>query len=193
MLEFVLIRPGATDYDRAHRIQGTLNIPLNADGSREVQREIEQLRGRGLEVIYTSDSEPARETAETIGNALKVRVKKLDDMHNLDHGLWQGMCAEEIKRKHPRIYRQWQEQPESVCPPQGEMLAQARERVSSCLKRLVKKHRSGVVGLVLPEPLASLARSAIDRRELGDLWRSADDHGSWETVVVENEDVILAS
>lgn len=185
MLEVVLIRPGATDYDHAHRIQGTLNIPLSNQGAQEVARQIEQLRDRGIETIYTSDSDPARQTAEIIANALGARLKKLDGMHNLDHGLWQGMLVDEIKHKHPRVYRQWQDEPECVCPPQGETLEHALDRVTDCMKRLTKKHRSGVIGLVLPEPLATLASSLIDQRELGDLWRSMDDHGSWETLVVE--------
>lgn len=193
MLELVLIRPGATDYDNEHRIQGTLNIPLNAQGNREVAREIEQLRDRGIEVLYTSDSDPARQTAEAIAKALGIRVKKLEDMHNLDHGLWQGMSVDEIRRKHPRVYRQWQDEPDCVCPPKGETLDQARERVMASLTWILKRHRSGIVGLVLPEPLASVARNVVDHREIGDLWRSADDHGSWETVVVEPGNLSVAS
>lgn len=184
MLEIVLIRPGATDYDKSHRIQGTLNIPLNSEGLMEVDREIEQLSARGIEVVYCSDSDPSRETAVAISKSLGVRVKKLENMQNLDQGLWQGMLIEEIKRKHPRVYRQWQDQPECICPPAGEMLTEARERARACLRRITKKHASGVIGLVLPEPLASLVRSILDHQDLGDLWRTPDEHGRWETVVI---------
>lgn len=192
MLEIILIRPGATDYDKNGRIQGTLDIPLNADGHREVAREIEQLRDRGLELIYTSDSEPAAPTAEAIASALGVRLKRLEGMHNLDLGLWQGMLADEIKRKHPRVYRQWQDQPETVCPPGGEMLSDAQARALACLKRLLKKHRAGVVGLVLPEPLASIVRGVLDHGQIGDIWKLTADHGNWETVVVEPQDALVA-
>ena len=36
MVQIVLIRPGSTDYDEQGRIQGTLDIPLNEQGTREV-------------------------------------------------------------------------------------------------------------------------------------------------------------
>lgn len=192
MLEIVLIRPGCTDYDKYGRIQGTLDIPLNSEGTLEVVREIEQLRGRGIEMLYSSESEPAVETAEAIAGALSIKLKKLENMHNLDQGLWQGMLIDEIKRKHPKTYRQWQEQPDSICPPDGEMLSHARERARACLRRLVKKHRSGVVGLVLPEPLASVVKGVLDQGELCDLWKATGDHGNWETVVVEPTELVLS-
>ena len=182
MLTIVLIRPGATDYDRHGRIQGTLDIPLNPAGSDEVVRLLAQLRDADLEVIYASDSEPANETAHKLANGLDVKLKTLDDMQNLDHGLWQGMLVSEIRRKHPKLYRQWQEQPDSVCPPGGEMLDEARERVRATLRKLFKRHRTGKIGLVLPEPLATIARGELRHCSPGDLWKAADEHGHFENI-----------
>ena len=64
MLQIVLIHPGSTDYDQQQRIQGTLEIPLNAQGHAEVAQVIEQLQGKGIETIYAPASQPALETAE---------------------------------------------------------------------------------------------------------------------------------
>lgn len=185
MLEIVLIRPGSTDYDTSGRIQGTLDIPLNAEGNSEVAREIEQLRDRRLEAVYCSTCQPALQTASALAAALDVPLKKLDNMRNLDHGLWQGMLVDEVKRKHPRVYRRWQEQPELVCPPEGETLAEARERVAAALQKLFKKHKQGIIGLVAPEPLASIIRYELGLGEIGDLWKAREKHGSWESLGVE--------
>ncbi|MBX7165224.1 MAG: histidine phosphatase family protein [Pirellulales bacterium] len=185
MLQIALIRPGASDFAEQGRIQGTLDIPLNEHGREEVQREIDGLRQLNLDALYASDSEPAWSTAADIAKALKLRVKKLDNMHNLDHGLWQGLTVEEVRLKHPRVYRQWQDQPESVCPPSGEMLVDARRRVQAVLARLFKKHRQGVVGLVLPEPLASLVCSELRHAAVGDLWKAACAHGSFELIDID--------
>ena len=54
-------------------------------------------------------------------------------MQNLNQGLWQGMLVEDVRHKQPKVYRQWQEQPENVCPPEGEMLEQADERVRAAM------------------------------------------------------------
>ena len=47
MVQIVLIRPGSTDYDEQGRIQGTLDIPLSEQGTREVERVIEEIRQLG--------------------------------------------------------------------------------------------------------------------------------------------------
>ena len=108
MLRIVLIRPGTTDYVEQARVHGTLDIPLNERGTSEVARTAEELRELGIRAVYSSDAEPALSTAKTLATALDVRCRKLDHLQNLDHGLWQGMAVEEIKRKHPKVYRQWQ-------------------------------------------------------------------------------------
>lgn len=183
-MKCVLIHPGCTDFDQQCRIQGTLDIPLNATGTVEVAQIISQLHDQGIELVYTCPSEPALESARHIATALGVRLKKLDQLHNLNQGLWQGLCVGEVKRKHPRLYRQWQEQPETVRPPQGETLAEARGRVEAVFSKLLRKHRDGVVAVVAPEPLASVIRGWLCHCEVGDLWRAGEDHGQWEVIEV---------
>ncbi len=184
MVQIILIRPGSTDYDKDGRLQGTLEVPLNEQGTEEVARLIDDLRGRGMDLVYFSPSQSAQQTAEAIAQVLDIRVKKLERLQNLDYGLWQGMLIEDVRVKQPKVYRQWQEQPEIVCPPGGEMLGQADERVEAAMTRLLKRHREGVVGLVVPEPLASLVRRWFDHGELGDLWKANSDHGRWDVLDV---------
>ena len=88
-------------------------------------------------------SEPARHTAEIVGETLGIKVKKLSKMQNLNHGLWQGMLVDDVQHKQPKVYRQWLEQPENVCPPEGEMLGEAEERVRAAMTKLLKKHKEG--------------------------------------------------
>jgi len=190
MLEIVLIRPGCTDYDLDGRIQGNLGVPLNEQGSAEVARLIEEVRGLGIETVYASCCEPAVQAGKKIADALSVKFRKLDRMDNLNQGLWQGMLIEEVRTKHPKVYRQWQEQPQNVCPPEGEMLSAVFERVEATLSKLCKRHKEGVIAIVAPEPLGTLVRSYVNRDEVGDLWKATEGHGRWETLAVKPEVVI---
>jgi broad specificity phosphatase PhoE len=185
MVRIVLVRPGATDYVQQGRIQGALEVPLSEEGAQEAARLSGELAGMGLDALYSSDSEHALQTAGAIATALGVRLKPLETLRNLDHGLWQGMLVEEVKRKQPKVYRQWQDQPESVCPPGGEMINDAQERVRTALTKVLKKHKGETVGLVVPEPLASLVRAYLEQSEVGDLWQAAAQHGTWEIIEVE--------
>jgi len=192
MLQIVLIHPGSTDYDEQERIQGDLDIPLNERGNCEVARLIDELRGKQIETVYSPPCEPARQTAGAVAKALGAKLKRLDRMQNLDHGLWQGMRVKDVRLKQPKVYRQWQDQPEIVCPPQGEMLSEAEDRVRAAMTKLLKRHKEGVIAVVLPEPVLSLARRFVKHNELGNLWKATSGHAQWEVVGVEPEEVLAA-
>ena len=185
MFRILLIRPGTTDYDHQRRIQGTLDIPLSEAGRREVDETIQELRDQTLDAIYTCPCQSARQTADALGGALGIKPKTLDKLQNLNQGLWQGMLVDDVKKKQPKVYRQWQDQPETVCPPEGETLSTAKERVQTVVAKLLKKHKSeGIVALVVPEPLASVILNVLRHDELGDLWQRKQEAASWEVLDV---------
>src|SRR5574340_1683955 len=190
MLQIVLIRPGSTDYDQQHRIQGALDIPLNEQGRAEVAQLVEQLRGLGLQMVYAPPCEPAQQTAAAIGEGLGIKLKKLDRMQNLDYGLWQGMLLEDVRQKQSKAYRQWQEQPENVCPPEGEMLSDVEERARNAMTKLLRRHKEGIIALVVPEPMATLVHRFVQPGELGDLWKLTNGHGRFEILEVKPEELL---
>ena len=158
MLRIVLIRPGSTDFDEQRRIKGTLDIPLNQNGADQVSRTAAELADAEVQVVYSAPCQSAMQTANAVADNLGVKVKRLELLRNLDHGLWHGKLIDEVKQKQPKVYRLWQDTPESICPPEGETLTSAKLRIQKTLKRLQKKHRHGVVAVVAPEPLASIMR-----------------------------------
>jgi probable phosphoglycerate mutase len=185
MVQLLLIRPGITEFDQQGRVQGTLNIPLCEDGRQEVEGMIEELRRQPIAAIYSSPSQSAEQTAESLGQALDLKVKTIESLENLDHGLWQGMLVSDVKTKQPKVYRQWQEQPENVCPPQGETLSSAKQRISATITKLLKKHKAdGIFAIVVPEPLASVIRNVVRHDAWGDLWQSAVDMPHWQVIDV---------
>lgn len=190
MLSIVLIRPGSTDYDVQQRIQGSLDIPLNEQGIAEASQTAQSLGDKGIELVYAPVSQPSLQTAEIIAKALGIKRKKIEKLENLHQGLWEGMLIEDVRVKQPKVYRQWQEQPEIVCPPEGEMLGEADERVRAAVTKLLKRHKQGVIGLVLPEPLLSLARRFITHDELGDLWKAPNGRGWFEVLSVDVEETL---
>lgn len=156
MSQVVLIRPGATCFDEQHRLQGRLDLPLCDRGKFEAHQLAGQLSNFRLAALYRGPGESARQTAEIIGKSLDLRPTPLEPLANLDLGLWQGLEVDEIKRRHLRVFKQWMESPESVCPPLGEPLEAAMERVRQVLRPLVRRHRGEPFGIVVSEPLARL-------------------------------------
>ena len=166
---------------------------MNEQGIAELAQTIEHLRDKAVETVYAPRSQPSLQTAEAIAKGLGVKLKKVAGLQSLNLGLWQGMLVDDVRRKQPKVYRQWQEQPENICPPEGEMLSAADERVRAALTKLLKRHKEGVVVLVVPEPLLSLARRFLTHGELGDLWKAPNGHGRFEILVMAPEEIVLPS
>ncbi len=158
MSRFV-VRPGETEFDVQDRIQGDLNLPMTHRGEAQVAEIIEALRGQDLDVLYASPSQPSLAAAERIADELGLPLKVLDRLANVNLGLWQGMSRAEIRQKQPRLFRQWEEAPESVCAPQGETCDEACERASRALRKLMRKNTS--FAIVASEPLATLIVSVL--------------------------------
>jgi broad specificity phosphatase PhoE len=163
MTQVVLIRPGATVYDEQNRVQGILDLPLSARGHAEVATLAERLAGLELAALYCGPSQSALRTAETVGRGLGLRPKRIDELRNLDQGLWQGLCVDEIRRRHLKVFRQWLDDPFTVQPPQGEDVELAFERIRTALRPLIKRHRDEAIGLVACEPIAQLIAAQLRR------------------------------
>ena len=166
MPDVVLIRPGCTDFDDQNRIQGSLDLPLNRRGQEQVECLVSRLREVPFDVIFSASCEPARSTAIAICEECRVTFKELDEFRNLNHGLWQGLQVDDVRRKYPKVFKQWQESPETVCLPEGEMLAEAVERIQKALKKSLKRKRT--IGIVASEPLATMIACVLrhERPEL---------------------------
>jgi broad specificity phosphatase PhoE len=154
MPDVVLIRPGCTDFDEHNRIQGVLDLPLNHRGQAQVLSLIARLQDVSLDVVYTAPSEPARSTAQAICEQCGSSLKEVDDFRNLNHGLWQGLQVDDVRRKYPKVFKQWQESPETVRLPEGETVAEAVERIRHGLRKCLKRKRT--IGIVASEPLATM-------------------------------------
>jgi broad specificity phosphatase PhoE len=183
MLNFLLIRTGKTDFDCQGRVGGTIDLPLSELGWQQIAALTEELHQQVVVAIYAGPGKATQQTAELVAVSLRQKVKTNKKLRNLDLGLWQGMLVDEVRAKQPRIYKQWQEHPETVCPPEGECLQEAEERLREVIRKLIKKHKEGTVALVLPEPLATLLCHLLRHDELGDLWHSTEEgHPAWELV-----------
>jgi broad specificity phosphatase PhoE len=177
MCQLVLIRPGATVYNEQNRLQGILDIPLSERGRGEVTRMVpmlaRSLHGSSLAAMYCGPGENVVRTAEIVGKALGVRPKQIEEFRNLDQGLWQGLQIDEIRRRNTRVYRQWIEDPATICPPQGETFENAMARIKAAFRPLLRRHEDESIALVVAEPLAKMVASYLrcePRVQLDERW-----------------------
>ncbi len=185
MLKLLLIRTGTTEYEAQGRVQGTLDIPLSEDGRQQVEQAAHEMSDLKIDACFVGPCRATQQSAEILADELKLKPKTMDDLRNLDHGLWQGMLISDVKSKQPKVYRQWQEHPETVCPPEGESLQVVRERLQRAMTKITKKQKAGTVAVVVASPIASVLRSGLRDDALGNLWEShGEQDPAWELIDV---------
>lgn len=165
MSKIVLIHPGRTDYDDQSRLLGALEIPMNVKGRSEVADIVQQLKDAQIQpgIIYTSPTNPASTTAREISEQLGgVKVKQLEELQNVHQGLWQGLPEAEVRKRYPQFFKAGREKPQTICPPQGETLCDAAERMQKVLNKAIRKF--DVLAIVVSDPIASVIRCILQER-----------------------------
>ncbi len=190
MVSIALIQPGSTVFDDEGRIKGCLDFPLSTSGKDQVQRCSNELnehltdsrQHKRIDTIYCSPCSSAQETASIIAGKFRSKVRIVECFTNLNLGLWQGRTIDELKRLQPTVYRQFQANPLTFCPPCGESMEKAASRIQRMLGKLVKKHHGETVGIIVPEPLASIVRHLLNQSDIGDPWKAEHDSANWEII-----------
>ncbi len=184
MLRIVLIQPGSTEFDDQGRIKGSLDIPLSPSGMEQADRIAEELADIDIDIVYSAPCQSALQTARTLVQDRGIRVKRIEKLRNLDHGLWHGKRIADVRQRQPRVYRQCQEYPDMVCPPEGEPVAAGKRRIQAVLAKIIRRHRDETVALVVPEPTASFVRSHLQQQDSLHFWQAERDSGRWSLIDV---------
>ena len=146
----VALRHGETAWNVGTRIQGQLDIGLNAQGLWQAQRAAQALADDPLDAIYSSDLERAWVTASTLAQG-QARIPPLRPHRGLRErhfGSLQGLTWQEIETLHPEHASRWRGRDPEWSPPGGESLLQLRERVARTVAELAAAHMGQHIALV---------------------------------------------
>ena len=102
-----IIRHGETDWNVERRIQGHVDIPLNANGQAQAAAAAGGLAGHAFTAAYSSDLERAWRTAETATRALDLEVRAERGLRERHYGILQGLTAAEILERWPRVHARY--------------------------------------------------------------------------------------
>ncbi len=120
MSKIYLIRHGQTDWNRAGKIQGMRDIPLNEAGREQARRLAEGMAGRPVARVFSSSLQRARETAQILADSQGIPLYLVKGLEEISYGDWEGMSMEEIRQRFPNEFAAWWEDPVKGAPPKGE-------------------------------------------------------------------------
>ena len=144
----VAIRHGETTWNVDTRIQGHLDIPLNATGRQQAARMAQALRDEPITAVYASDLTRAWETAEYLGRAHGLEVTAEEGLRERGFGDFEGKTFAEIEALLPDQSMRWRKREPEFAPQGGESLVALHRRVVEAAERLAARHRGELIALV---------------------------------------------
>lgn len=191
MTNIILIRHGETDWSKAGRIQGQLDIPLNGEGKRQIDQILKGMNlieeSKRIESVYSSQLSRSFETAEAIGRNFGVPVNRLRALNELNQGVWQGLLAKQIRGRNTKLYKIWRARPLATKPPKGEGLQEAYDRIISAVQKIVSKHADKTSCIVTHEITSAIIKCHYKNIDLNDIWDHLPKNASCELIRVEHE------
>ena len=105
----IALRHGETAWNVDSRIQGQLDIGLNATGHWQAQRLGQALAGEPITAIYASDLSRAWDTAQHVARATGVQVQPEPGLRERCFGVFQGRTFAEVELESPELARRWRQ------------------------------------------------------------------------------------
>ncbi len=178
---FLLIRHGETDWNRAGKFQGQIDIPLNDNGRNQASLAAEFLKTVQIDFAFTSSMQRPKETAEIILKPHPGIVLNEDaDLREIGHGLWEGKFESEIDAEYPGELDRWRTQPKSVQMPEGENLQDVWTRATTAWQRLLQQvgnnNRTGIV--VAHDATNKVLLCYLLGLDLADFWKIKQGNGA---------------
>ena len=148
MATIYLARHGQTEWNVTGKMQGWGNGELTESGIRDAHSLGNRLQDISIDVIYSSTSKRAYQTAEFIAGERTVPIIKDDRLREMSFGDWEGRLREEIEKEFATEYRAFWETPHLYERNSGELFADVSKRAEEIYKDIIDKHPSGTILIV---------------------------------------------
>ncbi len=196
---FLLVRHGETDWNRAGKFQGQIDVPLNDNGRNQASLASEFLKTIEIDFAFTSPMSRPKETAQIIlQDRSSLTLNEDADLREIGHGLWEGKFEAEIKAEYPGELERWQSHPESVQMPEGENLQDVWTRATAAWQKIIaqvgNQPQTGIV--VAHDATNKVLLCNLLGLGLADIWKIKQGNGA-VTVIdypdgIEGQPVIQA-
>ncbi len=141
MTELIVIRHGETDWNRQHRFQGQIDVPLNGTGLAQADRLGQRLADEPIDVLVCSDLQRARSTAAPL-HLPRGLVPQIDPLwREQGFGVLEGLDVPTIRSRHADLWNRWvRHEADYALPQGGESNTAFHARVMLALQGLLAAH-----------------------------------------------------
>jgi len=140
-VDALLVRHGETDWNKAHKLQGSeIDLPLNETGRNQLEELGKKLKGKKFDAIVSSPLLRAHESAEILSKALGIPLDEpMDLLKERSLGEWCSLTRDAYFERYPH----GRESEPCIAlsphsPPKGETLSQFLKRMQDAHRELLR-------------------------------------------------------
>lgn len=182
----VVVSAAQTSWRAQGRFAGDTDLPLNEQGHRQAVADAHALAELEPVLVYAAPEQATRQTADIVAHELNIKVKALNELREMDLGLWEGLTTDDFRDRFAKVYRQWRHEPMSIEPPEGEAVAHVAVRLCKGLAKIVKRAQGQTVVLALGQFAYAIVRCRLSDRCYERFWEYVDGEGGWSTIKVNS-------
>lgn len=148
LTRFCIVRHGETTWNAEKRIQGHIDVGLNAVGLAQAEAAANWLAGQEIAAIYSSDLQRARQTAQRIAAVFNLMINLRPEFRERRYGVFEGRTYDESRQSFPQEYGAFERREPDFVIPGGESLVQLNQRVCDGLRQVAADHPNQMVVVV---------------------------------------------
>ncbi len=188
MTRILLVRHGHVAGISPERFRGRAELELTERGFAEARATARRIAAHWRPaIVYTSPLHRCVTTGQLIAEDCHVPTCVLDDLKDIDYGVWQGKTHEEVRDASPLEYERWRHSPHLMRFPAGESLQQLAARVADGLRFAIQHHPSDTIVIVGHDNSnRALLLQALDL-SLSAFWRITQDPCAISEFVIHDD------
>jgi broad specificity phosphatase PhoE len=174
-IALTLVRTGATSWERAGRLAGGVDVPLCPEAAAGCPGLADEAAKGSPTLILHAEDQASVATAKALAARTGARTRGVEDLSEINLGLWAGLTADALEERSPSIWRMWREDPTAVSVPEGEQVEAAAERVTSALVRALGKAKGETNVAVVLRPMSfGMVKCWLDSMPMTMLWQAIE-------------------
>ncbi len=188
-----LFRHGLTEANREGRFVGHTRAPLSREGIDYARKIAQQLTEFPVSAVYSSPVYRALETATIVAETLKLPVKKIKGLEDINIPEWDGKRKDELLDDPSTGYAIWKRAPDTFIAPGAETLGQLQKRGIETVERILVDHPGQTTVAVTHTVLLKCIILHYSKRPLSDYRSIQIAHTSPLVLVCHDDNIYIDS
>lgn len=180
-MELYLVRHGETIWNQEKRYYGHSDVGLAPSGYRQAEELGTYFKKIKFDEVIVSPLIRAKETAKALTNQPFLFEPRLMEQN---FGLFEGKTYQQLQREYPNELKEWNQDWQEYCLPEGESFHMVRNRVEDFSKELWSK--KGKILLVAHKGTFGHLMASLLKMPLSGYWNFVFEQNCYSRIDLED-------